>query len=123
MDPAAIPDPTTLLRGPIVTLQKRTNVFNPNLQKQLLSELDMKCKVKLQEWSKLIADKKSLMTIIYRQCNDATRTKIALGNYYEVIRANAELIRFLEIVQTFCYGSDDGGLLFKPYKNTRTSWS
>ena len=68
----------------------------------------MKCKLKLQEWSKLTADKKSLMTIIYRQCNDATRTEIALGNDYKILRANAELIRFLAIVQTVCYGSDDG---------------
>ena len=65
VDPLAIPDPTTLLRAPIVTMQKRTNVFNPHLQKQLLSEQDMKCKLKLQEWFKLIADKKSLMNIIY----------------------------------------------------------
>ena len=77
----------------------------------------MKCKLKLQEWSKILADKRSLMTIIYGQCNDATRTKISLGDDYKIIRSDAELIRFLEIVQKVCYGSDDGGLSFKPYKN------
>ena len=77
----------------------------------------MKCKLKLQEWSKFIADKKFLMTIIYGQCDDATRTEIALGDNYKILRAKAELIRFLAILQTVCYGSDDGGLSFKPYKN------
>ena len=57
------------------------------------------------------------MTIIYGQCNDATRTEIALGVNYKVICADAELIRFLAIVRTVCYGSANGGLLFKPYKN------
>ena len=94
-------------RVPIQEMQLRTNVFDPNLQKELLSEHDMKCKLKLQEWSNLIADKKSLMTIIYRQCNNATRSKIALGDNYEVICADTELIRFLAILRTVCYGSND----------------
>ena len=78
---------------------------------------DLKCQLKLQEWSKLTFDKKSLMTIIYRQCDNATRTEIALGTNYETIRANAELNNFLAILKTVCYGSDNGGLSFKPYKN------
>ena len=57
------------------------------------------------------------MTIIYGQCDDATRTKIALGDDYEIIHRDAELIAFIEIAQTLCYRSNDGGLLFKPYKN------
>ena len=57
------------------------------------------------------------MTIIYRQCDDATRTKIALGTNYEIMCINAELIRFLGLVWKVCYGSDNGGLSFKPYKN------
>ena len=48
------------------------------------------------------------MTVIYGQCDDATRTKIALGDDYKVICANAELIKFLTIVQAVCYGSDNG---------------
>ena len=65
---------------PIIETQMRTNVFNPNLQKELLSDHNMKCKLKLQEWYKLLADKRSLMTIIYGQCDEATRTKIALSD-------------------------------------------
>ena len=58
-----------------------------------------------------------MITIIYGQCDNATRTQIALGNDYGIICNDAELIRFLEIVQKVCYGSDDGGLSFNPYKN------
>ena len=51
-------------------------------------------------WSKLVSDKKSLITIIFGQCNDATRTKIA----------------FLTRLRTICYKSDDGDLSYKSYK-------
>ena len=57
------------------------------------------------------------MTIIYGQCNNTTRTKIALETNYKIIRTNAELIRFLRLVRKVCYGSNDGGLSLKPYKN------
>ena len=49
----------------IMKMQQKSNVFDPNLQKWLLSEYDLKCELKLQKWSKLNSDKKSLMTIIY----------------------------------------------------------
>ena len=98
-------------------MQQKYHVFNPNLQKQLLSDYNQKSKLKLQEWSKLTADKKSLMTIIFGQCDDATRTEIALGTNYKTIREDGELINFLAILRTVCCGNDNGGLSFKPYKN------
>ena len=58
------------------------------------------------------------MTIIYRQCNDATRTKIALGDDYVIICTDAELIRFLALVRKVCYRSKDRGLSFKTFKIT-----
>ena len=61
-----------------------------------------------------IVDKKSLMTIIYGQCNDATRTEIALGTNYKIICEDGELINFFTMLQTVCYRSDNGGLSFKP---------
>ena len=73
VDPQGVLDGNGL-RVPILEKQMRTNVFNPNLQKELLLDHNMKCKLKLQEWYKLLADKRSLMTIIYRQCDNATRT-------------------------------------------------
>ena len=98
-------------------MQQKSHVFDPNLQKWLLLEYDLKCELKLQEWSKLNSDKKSLMTIIYGWYDDATRTKIALGTNYKTVCADGELINFLTISQTVCYGSGDKGLSFKPYKN------
>ena len=80
-------------------------------------EYNLKCKLKLQEWSKLNSDKKSLVTIIYEQCDDPTRTEISLGTNYEIVCADGELINFLTILQIVCYKSDDGGLSFEPYKN------
>ena len=73
VDPQAVPDAQGLC-APVIETQKRTNVFDSNLQKELLSDHNMKYKLKLQEWYKLLADKRSLMTIIYGQCDDATRT-------------------------------------------------
>ena len=118
LDPNATPDPTTKKRPTVVKVQERTNVHNPDLQKKLLSEHDLKSKIQLQEWYKLTADKKALMTIIYGQCDDATRTEISIGALYKAIRDNAEIINFLALVRKVCFGSNDGGLSFKPYKIT-----
>ena len=54
-------------------------IFNPNLQEQVRPDYRHESNLKLQEWDKLITDKKSPMTIILNQCNEATRTKIVLG--------------------------------------------
>ena len=115
VNPSGTPDSKGILPV-IMELQQKSHVSDPNLQKQLLSEYDQKSKLKLQEWAKLGSDKKSLITIIYGQCDDATRTEIALGASYEQDRKDGNLINFLERLQTVCYGSDDGGLSFKPYK-------
>ena len=115
VNPNGTPDSKGIL--PVVMeLQMKSHVSDPNLQKQLLSEYDQKSKLKLQEWAKLGSDKKSLITIIYGQCDDATRTEIALGASYEQDRKDGNLVNFLERLRTVCYGSDDGGLSFKPYK-------
>ena len=79
---------------PIKVMQKRTNIHDPNLQKELLSEHDVKSKLKLQEWYKLLADKRSLITIIYGQCDDTTRPEISIGACHTAIRDDTELINF-----------------------------
>ena len=80
-------------------------VFNPNLQKKLLAEYDQKSKLKSQEWSKLKSDKKSELTILFGQCNNATRTKIALDPNYKTDCKDGNLISFLSRVRTVCYGN------------------
>ena len=90
-------------------VQQKSHVFEANFQNQLLSKYNQKSKLKLQEWSKLTANKKTLMTIIFGQCNDATRTEIALGANYNTDCENGEFNNFLTRLQTVCYGSDDRG--------------
>ena len=48
VDLTSIPDAQGQ-RLPIMEVHERSHVFNPYLQKQLLSEYNMKCKLKLQE--------------------------------------------------------------------------
>ena len=103
---------------PIKTMvEEKIHVFNTNIQKKLLAKYEQKSKVKAQQWSKLVSDKKSLITTIFGQCNDATRTKIALGTNYQTNCDDGNLINFLTRLQTLYYGSNDSGLSYnKPYK-------
>ena len=54
--------------------------------------------------------------IIFRQCNEATKTKISLGATYTADRQARRLIEFLNELSTVCFGGDNGGLLYAPYK-------
>ena len=73
---------TTGLHPCTATMARQTNVFNPNLQKELLSEFDWNSKIRSQEYSKFLANRKALITIIFGQCDKATKTKISLGKNY-----------------------------------------
>ena len=53
-------------------LVNKTIITDANLQKQLLSEYNRKSKLKSQEYSKFLQDKKSVITILYGQCDEAT---------------------------------------------------
>ena len=79
-------------------------------------EFNQKFKIKSKEFSKFIANKKALMTIIYKQCNKATKTKIALGEIYNADCQAGNLIKFLKQVRTLCFGSNNGDLSFGSYK-------
>ena len=78
VNPTANVVANTDLRPPITVVVKKHD-FDTNLQKQLLSEHKRKSKIKSEEYAKFIADKKALITIIFGQCNEATKTKISLG--------------------------------------------
>ena len=58
-----------------------------------------------------------MITIVYGQCDDASQTEVALNPNYKINRKDGNLIKFITRVQTVCYGSKEGGLSFKPYKN------
>ena len=57
-----------------------------------------------------------MITIIFGQCDDATRTKITLGTNYKDNHDNGNLINFFTRLRTVCYESNDGGWSYKPYK-------
>ena len=57
-----------------------------------------------------------MITIIFGQCNDTTRTKIALRTTYAADRDAGNVINFHKRLRTVCYESDDGGLPQKLYK-------
>ena len=56
------------------------------------------------------------MTIIYGQCNKATKTKINLRGTYKMDCQDGNLIELLKQVNTLCFRSNDKGLSFRPYK-------
>ena len=87
-------------------------VFNSNLQEQLLLDYNQESKLKLQECNKLIANKKSLMTIILKQCNVTTITKKFLGVSCEDYLEAREFIKVLIRIRTVCNRSNNGSLLF-----------
>ena len=93
--PGAKVDLTTGLRPFVLIVVEQTHVFDTNIQKQLLSEYKRNSKNKSLEYAKFLADKKALTTLIFGQCNEATKTKIALGTTYTVDRKEGNLINFI----------------------------
>ena len=91
-------------------IKEQTHITDANLQKVLLSEYKRNSKNKTQEYSKFLADKKSLITILFGQCDEATQTKISLEVTYTEDRNTGRLLAFIEQIHTVCFGGDDGGL-------------
>ena len=81
-------------------MMEQTHVFDANLQKERLLEYKRDSKNKSQEYAKFLANKKALITIIFRQCDEATKTKIALGATYAADRQAGRLIKFLKQLRT-----------------------
>ena len=95
---------------------EQTIVINANLQNQLLLEYKRNSRKKSQEYAKFLADKKSLITILFRQCDEATHTKISLGATYTEDRDAERLLPFIQRMSTVCFGGEDGVLSYGPYK-------
>ena len=79
-------------------------------------QYDLNSNINLQEWTKHVANKKPLMTIISGECDDATLTELAFGTTYAVECDKGNLTKFLDRLKLICYESDDGGLSYKAYK-------
>ena len=88
----------------------KTHVLNANLQKQLLSEFDQKSKIKSQEFSKFVANKKALyIWAIWQSVLSCSQKN------YPVNPQAGRLIEFLNQLHTF-FWSDNSSLSFGPYK-------
>ena len=101
-------------------MMEQTHVFDANLQKELLSEYKRDSKNKYQEYAKFLADKKALIVILFGQCDEATKTKVALGVTYAADHQTGRLVDFLKQIRKVCFGSVDGGLSYPPYKQVVT---
>ena len=95
---------------------EQTHVFDANLQKELLSECKQNSKNKSQEYTKFLANKKALITIIFGKFDEATKTKIPLGATYAADRQAGRLVEFTKQLCTVFFDSDDGGLSYAFYK-------
>ena len=115
MDPEADAAPDGLRPVRYETMEQ-IQVTDVYLQKELLSEYERNSKNKSQEYTKFLADKKSLIIILFGQCDEATQTKITLGVNYKEDRNVGRLLAFIERMRTVCFGGDDGGLSYRPYK-------
>ena len=89
---------------------EQTHVTDANLQKDLLSKYERNFKNKSQEYAKFLTDKKSLITILYGQYDEATQTRIALGDTYTEDCDEGRLLGFIEQMRSICFGGDSGGL-------------
>ena len=79
-------------------------------------EYKQKSKIKSEEYAKFVANKKPLITIIFGQYDEATMIEITLGATYAADRQAGNCIKFIKQLRTICFGSNDGGLSYGPYK-------
>ena len=79
-------------------------------------EYKRKFKIKSEEYAKFLANKKAVIIIIFGQCDEATKTKISLGATYTADYQAWNLIEFINRLRIVCFGGDDDGLSYGPYK-------
>lgn len=91
-------------------------IANPNLQEQLLSDYDRKRKMEDKKWENMQENKKSLIAIIHGQLDLGTKNEMEISPGYEAAVENGNIVTIIQNLRRLCYGDDDGGMLFKPYK-------
>ena len=94
----------------------KTIVKNANLQTTAIIGIQTQFKTQVSRVLQVHWDIKTLITIIFGQCDEATQTEIALGDNYAADRDEGMLLSFLERVHPICFGGNDGGLTYLPYK-------
>ena len=89
---------------------QKTHIFDANIQKWLLLQYKWSSKIKSEEYTKFLGDKKDLITIIFRQCDAATKNETALRATYLADLQTVLLVEFFNWLRTDFFDSDDGGL-------------
>ena len=89
------------LRPARLEMMERKHVFDTNLQKELLSEHKRDSKNNSQEYAKFLVYKKALITILFGQYDESTKTEIALGATYAADRQAGRVIKFLKRLHKF----------------------
>ena len=116
VNPTTNIDATNDLHSPITIVVQKTHFFDVNLHKRLILQHERSSKIKSEEYAKFLTNKKALITIIFRQCDEAIKTKITLRVTYTADRRAGLLVKFPNRLRTVCFGSDNGGLSYGPHK-------
>ena len=100
-------------------LTTKTHIFDENIQKELTSKYEMQKRLKLTEWHKYTTNKKAIITLVSRQHDEATLTKLALGTIYGANCNIWNIVNFFDELQVVYYQINDGGesLQFKLLHN------
>ena len=86
---------------------EQTQLTDANIQKELLWEYKQNSKNKSQEYTKFLADKKSLIKTLFGQCDKSIQTKITLRANYTEDRDAWRLLAYIEGMRTVRFDSDD----------------
>ena len=113
INPTDASDAVTGERPACFEMIKRTHVFDQNSRR---SNYRNKNGISRTSLVKFLIDRKDLITIIFGQYDETTKTKVALGATYTANCRAGRLIDFVERLRTICFSSDDGGLSYGPYK-------
>ena len=95
VDPNALVDFATSVRPFIKIVTTKTHIFDDNVPKQSILEYELQKLLKQHEWEKN-SDKKTIMTLIYGQCDKATLNELSFGATYKANHNNGNLMSFLD---------------------------
>ena len=91
-------------------------VVDPELKEQLLGEWKTTKKYQDIRWNKCQEDKKKLITLIRGQLDEGTVNELEISPGYSKAVEDGDIVKIMSNLRTICFGDDDGGLSYKPYK-------
>ena len=97
-------------------MRKRMVVVDPEKKEELLEKWSETRKHETKKLNKCQDDKKSLVTFIRGQLDEGTTNELELSPEYEKALKDGDVVKIISNLRTICYGNDDGGLSYRPYK-------